>query len=328
MRKILVVLWILSGILQADFKSDDETSKFQSEFYGGEIYATPEINEMLDKFVKFDENLTNKDIQNFIREFMSAYKIDMKLNCGMLDKFESSQIYTAQDLQNAIKNGEITTALKIIKNNPNLAYQKLGDDGPAFCLMSDYGANESMLLKDALICVGDEKALEFGYLANLMLFLDEISDEKVAKFMDEILKDGGEICNYKDMNLINYAIQTKKFKSLEVLLKHGIKPLPSVGRDLWFGLAMFASDNGFLISNRKNLNKTKLENFKNSTKYLEFKANLFTLSQMLLNHGLEVKNLDLLYITFEILGDENAKNKLINLGFDEKDATIDFNKFR
>lgn len=110
------------------------------------------------------------------------------------------------------------------------------------------------------------------------------------------------------------ALGGEKFKVFNYLLDKNCLINDRLGMDIWFCFTKIFRDENIAL-NIKTPHSKELLNLLNSQKYKTHRTFWLNLTKKLVEKGLNPKNLNYLYKTFEYLGDENSMKKLTNLGY-------------
>lgn len=115
---------------------------------------------------------------------------------------------------------------------------------------------------------------------------------------------------YEDTGLLNLALGEEKFKVFDYLLDKNCLINDRLGMDIWFCFTKIFRDENIAL-NIKTSRSKELINLLNSQKYKIHHTFWLNLTEKVVKKGLNPKNLKYLYVTFEYLGDENSKEKIL-----------------
>ncbi|MBP3224448.1 MAG: hypothetical protein J6M14_03975 [Campylobacter sp.] len=119
--------------------------------------------------------------------------------------------------------------------------------------------------------------------------------------------------------LITEALATKKFNTMEFLIKNDAKSpvYNGLGVTIGFQIAYFFEENGLKIDTKTTVSEKQKE-LANSQKYMNFKDKQFEFLNLYLNNGGDISTLILAEIGFKYLGDTDGLERLKKLGYKER----------
>ena len=150
------------------------------------------------------------------------------------------------------------------------------------------------------------------------IFDKNSTDEKTAKcieyYVDDLGCDPNITIKIPDLsvrpNLLEYAYDTNKTKTFDILLEKGTKPNPGLATSIGMSFAFFFRENGVGIDNKKA--SLELLEFIKTKKYKEFKEEKFKLIKKLLEYGRNPKDYDVLKTILKIVNEEKDLEDLLN----------------
>ncbi|VYT00316.1 Uncharacterised protein [Campylobacter ureolyticus] len=238
-------------------------------------------------------------------------KILIVLNLS-LKKSESK--FSVDELNKAIENADDSMVLEILGSDRELSFKN--DSKGISPFTKNHKTTNSILIEDMLFCT-DERTFKFGVYVPAVLTDKNISEDETIAILNEFFDEGldkNTVFLYEDTGLLNLALGGEKFKVFNYLLDKNCLINDRLGMDIWFCFTKIFRDENIAL-NIKTPHSKELLNLLNSQKYKTHRTFWLNLTKKLVEKGLNPKNLNYLYKTFEYLGDENSMKKLTNLGY-------------
>ncbi|MCR8684925.1 hypothetical protein [Campylobacter ureolyticus] len=241
-------------------------------------------------------------------ELKSLYFKD--IDCSKFEFRKSESKFSVDELNKAIENNDESKVLEILGSDKTLSFQN--DSKGIGPFVKNHKTTNSILIEDMLFCA-DERAFKFNVYVPAVLTDKNIGeDETIAilnKFFDEGL-DKNTVFYYEDTGLLNLALGEEKFKVFDYLLDKNCLISDRLGMDIWFCFTKIFRDENIAL-NIKTPRSKELLNLLSSQKYKTHREFWLNLTEKVVKKGLNPKNLKYLYVTFEYLGDENSKEKIL-----------------
>ena len=245
-------------------------------------------------------------------ELKSLYFKD--INCSKFEFKKSSHKFSVDELNKAIENNDESRVLEILGSDRALSFKN--DSKGISPLTKNYRATNNILIEDMLFCV-DERVFKFGIYAAFVINNKNISQSKTIEILNQLFDEGlgkETVFFHEDNGLLNLALANNKIKVFEYLLDKNCLISDRFGMDIWFSFTRIFIDENIAL-NIKTPRSKELLNLLNSQKYKTHRNFWLNLTKKVVEKGLNSKNLESLYKTFEYLGDENATKELLNLGY-------------
>ncbi len=245
-------------------------------------------------------------------EIKSLYFKDV--NCSKFEFKQSQQKFSVDDLNNAIENVDENKVLEILGSDKTLSFQN--DSKGISPFIKNHKTTNSILMEDMLFCA-DERAFKFNVYVPAVLTDKNIGEDETIAILNEFFDEGldkNTVFLYEDTGLLNLALGEEKFKVFDYLLDKNCLINDRLGMDIWFCFTKIFRDKNIAL-NIKTTHQKELLNLLNLQKYKTHRTFWLNLTKKVIKKGLNPKNLNYLYMTFEYLGDENSMKKLTDLGY-------------
>lgn len=245
-------------------------------------------------------------------ELKSLYFKD--INCSKFEFQQSRQKFSVDELNKAIENADDSRVLEILGSDRELSFKN--DSKGISPLTKNYRTTNNILIEDMLLCA-DERVFKFEIYTLDVLADKNVSESKTIKILNQLFDEGldkNAVFYYEDFGLLNAALAGEKVEVFEYLLDKNCPINDRLGMDMWFCFTkIFRNEN--IALNIKTPRSKELLNLLNSQKYKMHRTFWLNLTKKVVEKGLNPKNLESLYKTFEYLGDENITKELLNLGY-------------
>lgn len=241
-------------------------------------------------------------------ELKSLYFKD--INCSKFEFKKSQQKFSVDELNKAIENVDENKVLEILGSDRTLSFKN--DSKGISPLTKNYRTTNNILIEDMLLCA-DERAFKFNVYVPAVLTDKNIGEDETIAILNEFFDEGldkNTVFLYEDTGLLNLALGEEKFKVFDYLLDKNCLINDRLGMDIWFCFTKIFRDENIAL-NIKTSRSKELINLLNSQKYKIHHTFWLNLTEKVVKKGLNPKNLKYLYVTFEYLGDENSKEKIL-----------------
>lgn len=241
-------------------------------------------------------------------EIKSLYFKD--IDCSKFELKQSQQKFSVDELNKAIENVDENKVLEILGSDRTLSFKN--DSKGISPLTKNYRTTNNILIEDMLLCA-DERAFKFNVYVPAVLTDKNIGEDETIAILNEFFDEGldkNTVFLYEDTGLLNLALGEEKFKVFDYLLDKNCLINDRLGMDIWFCFTKIFRDENIAL-NIKTSRSKELINLLNSQKYKIHHTFWLNLTEKVVKKGLNPKNLKYLYVTFEYLGDENSKEKIL-----------------